>query len=67
MQLAGGLAAGLAALAGGAYYAHEKHKKSGEEEKAQAWDIQNWMLAARQRTDDFLRSGPRSPATWVYR
>ncbi|PAV18883.1 carbohydrate-binding module family 12 [Pyrrhoderma noxium] len=64
--LAGGLAVGLAALAGGAYYAHEKHKKEGEEEKAQAWEIQNWMIAARQRTEEYLRTGPRAPVTWVY-
>lgn len=65
-QLAGGLALGLGALAGGVYYAHEKHKKGGEEEKAQAWELQNWMVAARQRTEEFLQSGPRAPVTWVY-
>ncbi|EJD03147.1 uncharacterized protein FOMMEDRAFT_168195 [Fomitiporia mediterranea MF3/22] len=64
--LAGGLVLGLGALAGGAYYAHEKHKKGGEEEKAQAWELQNWMVAARQRTEEFLRQGPRTPVTWVY-
>ncbi|KAL5523918.1 hypothetical protein ACEPAG_8091 [Sanghuangporus baumii] len=64
--LAGGLALGLGALAGGAYYAHEKHKKDGEEAKAQAWEIQNWMIAARQRTEEYLRNGPRAPTTWVY-
>ncbi|KAH8119197.1 hypothetical protein DFH11DRAFT_1722744 [Phellopilus nigrolimitatus] len=64
--VAGGLIVGLGALAGGAYYAHGKHKKGGEEEKAQAFELQNWMVAARQRTDDYLRSGPRSPTTWIY-
>lgn len=24
------------------------------------------MVAARQRTEDFLRQGPRAPVTWVY-
>ncbi|THH08084.1 hypothetical protein EW145_g2940 [Phellinidium pouzarii] len=66
IQLAGGLAIGLSALAGGAYYEHEKHKKEGEESKAQAWELQNWMVAARQRTEQFLNEGPRAPVTWVY-
>lgn len=44
---------------------HEKHKKGGEEEKAQAFEVQNWMRASQQRTEEFLKSGPRSPATWV--
>lgn len=48
------------------YYAHGKHKKEGEEAKAQAWEIQNWMIAARQRTEEYLRLGPRAPTTWVY-
>lgn len=61
----GGLALGLALIGGGAYYMHEKHKKGGEEEKAQAFEVQNWMRASQQRTEEFLKSGPRSPATWV--
>ena len=65
-QIGGGLAFGLAALAGGGYYAHEKHKENEEGEKAQAWDIQNWIVAARERTKEFLNTGPRGPVTWVF-
>lgn len=24
------------------------------------------MIAARQRTEEYLRTGPRAPVTWVY-
>jgi len=63
--VAGGLATGLALL-GGAYYQHQSHKKEGEEEKAQAWQLQNWSEAATQRTDRFLREGPTAPYTWIF-
>jgi len=63
--VAGGLVTGLGLLAGGAYYAHEKHKKEGEEEKAQAFELQNWLMAARQRTEQFRQYGPRGPTTWI--
>lgn len=64
-QIGGGLAVGLAALAGGAYYAHEQHKESEEGAKAQAWEIQNWILGARERTNKYLEQGPQGPVTWV--
>lgn len=44
---------------------HEKHKEEGETEKAQAFEVQNWLRAAEQRTQEFQQNGPRSPATWV--
>jgi hypothetical protein len=62
--VAGGLGTGLALL-GGAYYAHQKHKKDGEEEKAQAFQLQNWVQAARQTTNRFLEQGPTGPSAWI--
>ena len=38
---------------------------SREEEKAQAFELQNWLRSAQQRTEEFLRNGPRAPTTWV--
>lgn len=57
---------GIAALAGGAYYAHEHHKESEEGQKAQAWELQNWIVASRDRTKEYLAQGPRRPVTWVF-
>ncbi|KAI5123876.1 hypothetical protein M0805_005693 [Coniferiporia weirii] len=64
--IAGGLAIGLAAIAGGAYYVHKKHEKEGEAMHAQAWDVQNWMITSNQKTELFLKDGPKTPTTWVY-
>jgi len=62
----GGLALGVAALGGTYYLEHQKHKKEGEEEKQQAWEIQNWIMRARNNTDHFIRYGPRGPVTWIF-
>ncbi|KAI5123877.1 hypothetical protein M0805_005694 [Coniferiporia weirii] len=64
--IAGGLVIGLAAIAGGAYYVHKKHQKEGEAMHAQAWDVQNWMITSNQKTELFLKGGPKTPTTWVY-
>ncbi|KLO09236.1 hypothetical protein SCHPADRAFT_858091 [Schizopora paradoxa] len=67
LLLGGGLALGLSLLGAGGYYVHEKHKKEKEEEqRAQAWELQNWVVAARQRTQEFFRNGPRAPTTWIF-
>ncbi|KLO20370.1 hypothetical protein SCHPADRAFT_923549 [Schizopora paradoxa] len=66
LLLGGGLALGLGLLGAGGFYAHEKHKKANEEEQhAQAWELQNWVVSSRQRTEDFFRNGPRAPTTWI--
>lgn len=62
---AGGLAVGLGLLGGGLYY-HEKHgKESKEEREAQAWELQNWVLNAKNNSDAFIREGPKGPVTWI--
>lgn len=64
LAVAGGLGTGLALL-GGAYYAHQKHKEDGEAEKAQAFQLQNWVQAAKQTTNRFLEQGPTGPYAWI--
>jgi len=67
LLIGGGLALGLGLLGAGGYYANEKHKKTNEEEqRGQAWEIQNWVVASRQRTEEFFRNGPRAPTTWIF-
>ena len=34
------------------------------QQRAQAWELQNWVVSSRQRTEDFFRNGPRAPTTW---
>lgn len=47
---------------------YKKHKKEGEAMKAQAWEVQNWMMESNQKTEHFLNNhdGPREPTTWAY-
>jgi len=67
LLLGGGLALGLGLLGAGGYYAHEKHQKNNEEDqRAQAWELQNWVVASRQRTEEYFRNGPRAPTTWIF-
>ncbi|KAM5536934.1 hypothetical protein V8D89_009481 [Ganoderma adspersum] len=35
------------------------------EEKRQAWSMEDWLRESEQRTRDYWASGPRGPATWI--
>ncbi|KAF6760047.1 carbohydrate-binding module family 12 protein [Ephemerocybe angulata] len=58
--LGGGIAAGAALLgaAGIAVLKHRDHKEYEAEEN-------NWLAVAERRTEEFGRSGPKGPTTWV--
>ncbi|KAF5325651.1 hypothetical protein D9611_000126 [Ephemerocybe angulata] len=58
--LGGGIAAGAALLgaAGIAVLKHRDHKEYEAEED-------NWLAVAERRTEEFWRSGPKGPTTWV--
>jgi len=66
LEVGGGLAAGLALLAGG-YYAYKHHEKTEEEKKATTWGLQNWLQEAQVRTAEYHRSGrvESGSVTWV--
>ncbi|KAF8520393.1 carbohydrate-binding module family 12 protein [Hysterangium stoloniferum] len=65
LEIGGGLAAGVALLAGG-YIAYQHHeKKSEEEKKTLVWSLQRWLHDAQERTEDFHQNGPRGPVGWI--
>lgn len=65
LEVGGGLALGLAALAGG-YYAYKHHSKTEEEKKATVWGLQTWLKEAQARTTEYHRNGPQSGSvSWI--
>ena len=36
--------------------------------KAQAWEVQNWMMTSDEKTMSFLhdKDRPKEPTTWIY-
>lgn len=43
----------------------DRHGHRLKQKKAQTWGLQNWVQAARARTEAFYRDGPQGPTTWV--
>ncbi|KAI1794981.1 hypothetical protein LXA43DRAFT_971022 [Ganoderma leucocontextum] len=64
IEIGGGLLAGALALGAGVF-AWSEHKKSEEEKKQHAWDIQNWLHESERRTNDFWAGRAAGPVTWV--
>jgi len=65
LEVGGGLALGLAAIAGG-YFAYEHHEKTTEDQKkAVVWGLQNWLHDAQTRTEQYYQNGPTDAVSWV--
>jgi len=64
VEIGGGLALG-AALLGAGVFAYEHHKKSQEQQKAEAWALGNWISEARARTQRYRTEGATETVTWV--
>jgi len=62
-EIAGGLAVGVAAIAGGVF-AYKKHEEHKEEKRTENWAHSNWLEEAKARTAYFYQQGG-GPANWV--
>jgi len=63
-KVGGGIAAGVALLAGGVA-AYQSHEKSKDEQETHVRQSTDWITIATKRTNEFYSRGPQGPVTWV--